>query len=193
MPLSIIFVRLCQLGKVPDDWRHTNATPMFMKGKNEDVGNYRLVSLISSPGKVVEQLILGTISRHVKDKKVIRNSHHGMMKEKSHLTNLTVCYKELASLVDERRAVDYVYCNFSKAFDFVSDNNLTKYGLEKWTKKRVEKWLNRWTQKVVISSTKSSGRQVTCTSQGLILGSVLFSILIYDVHDRTEDKIGRNY
>lgn len=193
MPLSIIFVRLCQLGKVPDDWRHKNATPMFMKGKNEDVGNYRLVSLISSPGKVVEQLILGTISRHVKDKKVIRNSHHGMMKEKSHLTNLTVCYKELASLVDERRAVDYVYCNFSKAFDFVSDNNLTKYGLEKWTKKRVEKWLNRWTQKVVISSTKSSGRQVTCTSQGLILGSVLFSILIYDVHDRTEDKIGRNY
>lgn len=164
MPLSIIFVRLCQLGKVPDDWRHTNATPMFMKGKNEDVGNYRLVSLISSPGKVVEQLILGTISRHVKDKKVIRNSHHGMMKEKSHLTNLTVCYKELASLVDERRAVDDVYCNFSKGFDFVSDNNLTKYGLEKWTKRRVEKWLNRWTQKVVISSMKSSGRQVTCDS-----------------------------
>lgn len=62
---------------------------------DEDLGNKRLVSLILIPGKVVEQLILGTIIRHVKEKKVIRNSQHGMRKGKSHLTNPTVCYKDL--------------------------------------------------------------------------------------------------
>ena len=123
-PLSIIFERLWQLGNVPEDWRRANATPVFMKGKNEDLENYRLVSLISVPGKTVEQLILGTISRHVKDKKVIRSSQHGMMKGKLHLTNPIVCYKDLTSLVGEGRGVDAVYCNFSKAFATVSDNNL---------------------------------------------------------------------
>ncbi|PKU41107.1 rna-directed dna polymerase from mobile element jockey- hypothetical protein [Limosa lapponica baueri] len=115
-------LRLWQLREGPGDWKRANAAPMFMKVKNEDLGNYRLVSLISIPEELVEQLILGTISSHTKDRKVIRSSHHGMMKKKSHLANPTVCYKELTSLVDEGRAADAAYCNFSKAFDTVSDN-----------------------------------------------------------------------
>lgn len=43
--------------------------------------NYRLLSLTLIPGKVIEQLILEVISRHVK-KKVVANSQHGFMKEK---------------------------------------------------------------------------------------------------------------
>ena len=40
-----------------EDLRKANVTPVFKKGK-EDPANYRLVSLISVPGKVMEQLIL---------------------------------------------------------------------------------------------------------------------------------------
>lgn len=51
-----------------------------MEGKN--LGNYRLVSLVLISEKVVDQLILGTISRHLKDKEVIRSRHYRMMDEK---------------------------------------------------------------------------------------------------------------
>ncbi|GAB0203996.1 mitochondrial enolase superfamily member 1 [Grus japonensis] len=95
-------------GEVPRDWRKANVTPIFKKGKKEDLGNYRPVSLTSIAGKVMQQLILGIISRHKKDKKVIRSSHHGFIKGKSCLTNLINFYDEVTGLVDERRALDIV-------------------------------------------------------------------------------------
>ncbi|GAB0204772.1 mitochondrial enolase superfamily member 1 [Grus japonensis] len=70
-PLSIIFERSWRTGEMPEDWRKANVTPVFKKGKKEDPGNYRLVSLTSIPGKMMEQLILGVINKHVEEKKVI--------------------------------------------------------------------------------------------------------------------------
>ncbi|PKU40704.1 rna-directed dna polymerase from mobile element jockey- hypothetical protein [Limosa lapponica baueri] len=91
-----------------------------VKGKEEGPGNDRLVSLTSVPGIVMEQLILETIFRHNKDKKSIRSSQHGFIKEKSCLTALINLYDEMTGLVDKGRAVDNVYLDFSKAFDTVS-------------------------------------------------------------------------
>ncbi|GAB0209695.1 mitochondrial enolase superfamily member 1 [Grus japonensis] len=72
-PLSIIFERSWRTGEVPEDWRKANVTPVFKKGKKEDLGNYGPVSLTSIPGKMMEQLILGIINKHVEEKKVIRS------------------------------------------------------------------------------------------------------------------------
>lgn len=60
-------------------------------------------------GKVTEQLILGTISGHMKDKKVIRNSQYGFTKWKLCLTNLITFDSEVTGLVDDRRTLDIVY------------------------------------------------------------------------------------
>ncbi|GAB0183184.1 mitochondrial enolase superfamily member 1 [Grus japonensis] len=81
-PLSIIFERSWRIGEVPKDWRKANVTPVFKKGKKEDPGNYRSASLTSIPGKVMEQLILEVISKHVEEKKVIRSGQHGFTKGK---------------------------------------------------------------------------------------------------------------
>ncbi|KFV83713.1 hypothetical protein N308_06050, partial [Struthio camelus australis] len=70
-PLSIIFERSWRAGEVPEDWKKANVTPVFKKGKKEEPGNYRPVSLTSIPGKVMEQLILEVITKHLEDKKVI--------------------------------------------------------------------------------------------------------------------------
>ena len=50
-PLSIIFERSWRTGEVPGHWRKANVTPIFKKGKKEDPGNYRPVSLTSIPGR----------------------------------------------------------------------------------------------------------------------------------------------
>jgi len=54
-PVLIIFGRSRQSGEVPEDWKKTNVSPVFKKGKKEDPGNYRHVSLTSIPGEVMEK------------------------------------------------------------------------------------------------------------------------------------------
>ena len=83
----------------------------------EHPGNYRSVGLTSILGKAMEQVILYTISRHMKDKKVIRSSQHGFTRGKAWLTSLRNFYDEMTGLVGEGRAVDVVCLDFSKAFD----------------------------------------------------------------------------
>jgi len=69
-PPSIIFERSWRTGEVPEDWRKANVTPVSKKGKKEDPGNYKLVSLTSTPGKMMEQLILEVIIKQLDEKKV---------------------------------------------------------------------------------------------------------------------------
>lgn len=61
--------------------------PLTLVVKKEDPGNYRLVTLTLICGYVMEQLILETISRDRKDRKIIKTSLRGFTKGISCLTD----------------------------------------------------------------------------------------------------------
>jgi len=90
----------------------------------------------------------------VNDNQGIRPSQHGFMKGRSCLTNL-ISYDQVTRLVDEGKAVDVIYLDFSKAFDTVSHSILLQkmaaLGLDGCTLCWIKNWLNGQVQRVVVS------------------------------------------
>ena len=91
------------MGDVPENCRISSVIPVFKKGKKKDLGNYGPDSLTSIPGKVMEQLVLDTLSKQLEEEKVNRSSQHRFTRRKLCLTNLVAFYDVIMGWVDEGR------------------------------------------------------------------------------------------
>lgn len=77
------------------------------KGRKEDLGNYRALSLVLLPGKATEQIVLSAIMFHIENNQGIRAAIMSLWEAGP--AWITSYYNKVTRLLDEQKDTDSVY------------------------------------------------------------------------------------
>ena len=87
-PLTDIFIKSLQEGKIPDPWKLANITPLHKKGPKTSTKNYRPISLTSVVSKLMEKIVRDKIMSHMEENGLFTKHQHGFSKGYSCVTQL---------------------------------------------------------------------------------------------------------
>jgi hypothetical protein len=183
--MNKILAHLCNMiwrtGEVPRDWRDGIIIPLPKKGNLSDCNNWRGITLLSIPGKVLASIILRRIQGAVDS--VLRQQQAGFRKGRSCSEQIFILRQIVEKCVEGNVNVLVNFVDFKKAFDSVQRpvvwNILAQYGIpekiiniikgmyaESRCAVRTEGKLGEWFQ------------IVTGVRQGCILSPLLFLLTI---------------
>ena len=158
----------------PTLWKKALVVPIPKTGNLASVHNYRPISLLPLPGKILEKLVHEQIIDHLDGGSLLSDKQHGFRRAHSTI-HATAQLVEFVNInLDRRRPTLAVYIDFRKAFDCVQHDVLINklkdldlhYSVIEWARS----YLTGRQQRVLANDVFS---EYKCVSQGVPQGSVL--------------------
>ncbi len=182
--LTDLFNLSLSSGIVPTDWKLSNIIPVFKgKGDPHHVSNYRPISLLSVPSKIIERIVHNRVLKYLISNSLLSSKQFGFRPGSSTQEALLTTTNDWSRNLDKGISTAAVFFDLSKAFDKVPHcqliSSLHKIGIAGPLLMWFKSYLTDRSQKVVVDGQCSVTLPVSSgVPQGSILGPLLFSIYL---------------
>ena len=186
LQLVYLFNLSLSTGNFPQKWKMATVIPLFKGGSRADVGNYRPISLLPLPGKLLEKIVHAQISQFLENNDLLSDEQNGFRRDRSTTHSIVNLTNSILNAVNNQETCQAVFIDLKKAFDTVNHKILLKkiehIGIRGELLIWISNYLHNRIQRTFANNVLSSTLPVNCgVPQGSILGPLFFILYVNDV------------